>query len=427
MLGMRATTNLHGTLWRWHFLAGLAACPIVLVVALTGALYSFQPELEAWKDAALLRVEPGPARLPLDRLIASVPGGPDGCTPIGIDVSPRPDRSVRVWCSEGARREVLVDPYRGQVLGQREWEESLFGLVFRLHWDLLLGERGRLAVEWATSWVVLLLLSGAALWWPRGKRRGGGVFWPRGGLRGRQRLRDLHAVFGAYAVPVLFALAATGLFWTALAGQERWHRLVDDRAQRAWEAPPTSTVRAGGHRIGLDAAVRAAGLDLARDERALYLSPPAAPQAPYALFVYDPTYESPSRSEAIWVDAYSGALLDKVGWGDRSAIGKIDGAGYAVHVGAFLALPGRILACAAALVLAALSATGPWMWWKRRPRGGLALPPRARRVPWPMLAALAGLGWLLPAVGWTFIAVLAIEGLAWLWRRAFADAAGRIG
>jgi uncharacterized iron-regulated membrane protein len=82
---------------------------------------------------------------------------------------------------------------------------------------------------------------------------------------------------------------------------------------------------------------------------------------------------------------------------------------YAIHVGAILGLPGRILACLASLTLAALCITGPWMWWKRRPRGKLGVPPRAERFAWPLLAGIAALGFLLPTVGYTLLVAGVIE------------------
>jgi len=414
----RVTTRAYGVLWRWHFLAGLAACPILAIVALTGALYCFQPELDRWANRELVEVEPAGTRRPLDELLATATSR--ACTPSGVYAPGDPRRAMVVYCTEGARREVFIDPYRGAVVGAREVGGSFFGVVFALHWELLLGDVGRYAIEWATSWCVLLAASGLVLWWPRGKRRGGGVWWPRRRLRDRQWLRDLHAVAGAYTLPVLIALAATGLMWTALAGDRRWRPLTEDAAQQVFDHPPVSTA-ASSPRVGYAAALAAAGIDLASERRAIYFSPIGAePDAAYSFYVYDDSYEAPSLAEGVWIDAYRGAVLRRVTWSDRSAIGKLDGARYAIHVGALLALPGRIAACAAALVLAALCITGPWMWWKRRPRGKLGLPPRTRRVAWPALAALAAIGWVLPMVGWTLVALAAIELVVW-WRSTRAQ------
>ena len=34
------------TLWRWHFYAGLFVMPFLVVLAITGTLYCFQPQIE---------------------------------------------------------------------------------------------------------------------------------------------------------------------------------------------------------------------------------------------------------------------------------------------------------------------------------------------------------------------------------------------
>jgi uncharacterized iron-regulated membrane protein len=411
-----SATRLYGVLWRWHFVAGLIACPVIFIVALTGALYTFQPELEPLVQPDIMRVQPGPRLVSIDTLVAT---GAKVCAPSGFVMPSRDDRAATVYCPGGEeRREVMVDPYRGELLGERHPDSSLFGVIFDLHWDLMLGTTGRVLVEWASAWALLLMVSGAVLWWPRGKRRAGGVWWLRREVAGRQWLRDLHAVLGAYALPVLLALTATGLTWTLLAGDKRWRPLTEDAVHEAWQSPPKSTVVAGkaAQPIGFDAALRASGIDVASEPLAVYGEPPAKPDGAYVLLVYDDTFESPSRTWSVWIDAYSGKQLRRIEWRDHSVIGKINSANFSVHVGALLGWPGRIAACVASLILSALCITGPWMWWKRRPRGRLGAPPRARRIPWTLLVVMTGLGWLLPTVGYSLLAVVLIEGVLWIVR-----------
>jgi uncharacterized iron-regulated membrane protein len=406
-------TRLYGIVWRWHFLAGMLACPIILVVALTGAVYTFRPELERWTSPEVVEVTPAGAPHTLDELLAVVP---KTCTPIGITVPARPDRPSSAYCVEGERHEVILDPYRATILADRDVTGSVLNVVLGLHYDLLLGTPGRLAVEWASSLTALLLLSGAVLWWPRGKRKTGGVWWPRREVRGRQWLRDLHAVVGAYALPVMFAVTATGLMWTALAGEKWWHPLTDDAVHEAWDHPPTSTVVAGAPRIGAEAALRRVRPDAAADPRACWVGLPATADGSYTVFCYHPEDRRPAIASATWIDAYAGTPLLALGWDDRSAFGKLDSVAYPIHIGTILGLPGRIAVCVAALILAALCVTGPWLWWKRRPTGKLGVPPKARRRPYLALAALLVLGVLLPTLGATLVLVAVIELVRWLAR-----------
>lgn len=74
-------------LWRLHFWAGVATAPLLLFAALTGLLYVFTPQIEAWRHGHLDRVRPGLEHRPLDaqraaaeaavpgwRLAAAIPG-----------------------------------------------------------------------------------------------------------------------------------------------------------------------------------------------------------------------------------------------------------------------------------------------------------------------------------------------------------------
>ena len=40
----------HRTIWRWHFYAGLFCIPFVTWLSITGAIYVFKPQIEAWLD-----------------------------------------------------------------------------------------------------------------------------------------------------------------------------------------------------------------------------------------------------------------------------------------------------------------------------------------------------------------------------------------
>jgi len=402
----------YGIFWRWHFLAGAIASPLLAIVALTGALYAFQPEIERALQSSLAVVEPHGRPQALGEIERALPAG---CVARAYFFPGSPDHSWRVVCADD--REFAIDPYRVRVLGR--WKANgVFAAVRGLHWEMLLGKPGRIAIEWATSWAVMLMLSGAYLWWPRG--RSGGAWWPRRGVRrsARQRLADLHAVLGAYALPCLLAIATTGLFMTAWAGEGRWRRLHDNAVEQLYEHPPSSKVVPGAPRISAQQALAASGLLDGAHTVSMLL--PTTPEGAFALFGFDERFGKPSLGAMVYVDAYSGARLGELYWRDLSALGKLDRAGYSIHVGALLGLPGRVLACLASLVLAALAVTGPWMWWKRRPRGGLGIPPRAQRVPRALLVAIAALGWLLPTVGWTLIVVLAIELGRWTQRRWLA-------
>jgi len=65
-------------------------------------------------------------------------------------------------------------------------------VVFHLHGELLMGDRGSMVVELAASWAIVMILTGLYLWWPRNAGRFGGILYPRINQSGRVFWRDLH-------------------------------------------------------------------------------------------------------------------------------------------------------------------------------------------------------------------------------------------
>ena len=52
----------YNAVWRWHFYAGAFCVPFVLWLALTGAVYTWRPQVEALTEARYDRIVPLPAR-----------------------------------------------------------------------------------------------------------------------------------------------------------------------------------------------------------------------------------------------------------------------------------------------------------------------------------------------------------------------------
>lgn len=113
-------SRLYGIVWRWHFVIGLLAVPIVCVIALTGALYAFEPELSTLDDERLVIAEPADkvasldaqARAPFALDTAIALATTPQCKPTAMYVPSRRDRAWLVYCAQGEHRVQLIDPYR---------------------------------------------------------------------------------------------------------------------------------------------------------------------------------------------------------------------------------------------------------------------------------------------------------------------------
>ena len=58
--------------WRWHFYAGLLVAPFMVMLALTGIIYLFKPQLDPLMYGELLNVPAGHHSLSADELLKRV-------------------------------------------------------------------------------------------------------------------------------------------------------------------------------------------------------------------------------------------------------------------------------------------------------------------------------------------------------------------
>lgn len=224
------------TLWLWHFYAVLFVMPFLIVLAITGTIYCFQPQIEPLLYPHRLVVAPeAKPRLPTDALLARAQAAlPPGARPLRAHIEADPARSAEfVFALEGGAREsVYLNPYSGEVLGTLDVEHRFMQVDRMLHRKLLLGKPGELLMELAACWTLVMIGTGVALWWPRlaGERNatpGAGrgptlraALWPRFSATGRPFWKSLHSVIGIWLAVGALAFVLSGLPWTGSWGKQ---------------------------------------------------------------------------------------------------------------------------------------------------------------------------------------------------------------
>jgi uncharacterized iron-regulated membrane protein len=207
--------------WRWHFWAGLFVAPVLLLLAVTGALYLFDDAIERLVYRPLMVVAPGPAIAPASVQQAAVETAFAGARVRRLEWPHGPGRSAQwgIVDGSGVARTVFVDPYRAVVLGDLRSDRRLMSVISDLHGELMIGRVGDWIVELAASWTLVLLATGLWLWWPR-RWKLRGVLVPRVGTPGRRRWRDLHAIPAAGNALFVAFLVLSGLPWSGFWGEQ---------------------------------------------------------------------------------------------------------------------------------------------------------------------------------------------------------------
>ena len=194
----------------------------MLLLAITGSIYLFKPQLDSLMYPNLLFV-PGQdvtSVLPYSQQLQTVQRAYPNATISNITPSIAPDRSTEVAITTADNElTAFVNPYNGQLLGTRDENQNLQAIIRRLHGELMIGKIGDYLVELAACWGLVLLLTGLYLWLPRNGFSVWGVLLPRlNSTSKRVFWRDLHSVSGFYGAILIAILILTGLTWSGFWG-----------------------------------------------------------------------------------------------------------------------------------------------------------------------------------------------------------------
>ncbi len=409
--------------WKWHFLASLYVLPFMLLLGLTGGLYLYKPSIERWLYADLLTIEAQGTPLPLDTQLAAFDtvAAPSRIRELQVSDNPTATTRIEYDDANGTRTYGYVDPYSGEVLGLMARDGMFMRQVQNLHGELMLGGFGTKLVELAAHWAVVMFITGAVLWWPRGRKNV--IVTPAG--RGRTFSRSSHMFTGMLATILVVPILITGLPWTDIWGGGL------DRVQKAtgqssvslkWGGDvPGSTLDADGP-ISLDAAIA-----IARAEgivAPIALRP--ARDAEGSHWVGSASTNRTEQSELV-IDQYSGTVLARIDFADNPALAKAVSWGISFHRGEAYGWLNIAQNTLAALLAVALAVSGFVAWWMRRPEGSLGVPQAPdTALGWPMAALTVALMLLLPLMGASLLLALALDWVIFKrlgWFRASATPA----
>jgi uncharacterized iron-regulated membrane protein len=434
--GHDVTTLRKSLFWRIHWWAALIATPFALVAVLTGMLYLFTPQIEASLYGHLHRVEPAgrPIRPLDDAVVAAVSASAAGWSVSSVVPPHAANESVKVVMapdSSAAGHEhdhhglgvskppaqakpafglprqaviVYVDPYSAQVLGRMADRDRFGNWARRLHSRWLQTDGWRWMIELAASWLMVMLLTGIYLWWPRAGQRA----LPQKNAQGRVAWKQWHAFIGVALSVISFTILTTGLTWSQYAGGQ-----IRALRNALHQAPPRipggvrSTVVDGAQPLSWQAA-----WDEARQQVPsvpMQLTAPQQAMDVWRINAFDAS--QPAKRFDLLLDAYSGRALYYSDWRDQTVFAKATAIGIPFHRGEFGPWNQALLFLFGSGVLFSLL-SGWVMFFKRRQKG---LPAMPRLLPgaWKSLSVPFWLTSLLLFIAMPLLALSAVfVGLA---------------
>ena len=385
-------------LFQLHWFLGITAGLVLAIVGLTGALYSFEGEIlralnaDRWQ---IEKLESGPLA-PVE-LVAKIEAA-TGDRVSGLRVDSRHDGPGMAFLAPppGERRgpRIVFDPYTGQVLDNPVGQQ-FFGLMLQLHRFLAMGQVGKQITAASTLALIFFCLSGLYLRWPRQAlswRTWLTLDWKK---KGRSFNWDLHAVAGTWALLFYLCASLTALYWSY-----DWYRqgltqlLSDQKSQPRGEGRggPGGRGQPSGPAPEVDYVAVWQGLREAAGPHMVGWNlrlPPVAGQPATVFYILDDA-EHVGAFNQLQIDPKTGVVRQHERYADKSFKAQLLASVYALHVGEYFGMPGRILMMLASAAMPLFFITGWLLYLDRRRKKRAAQAARGA-----VSGSAAGEGWLV--------------------------------
>lgn len=383
-----------GVLVVMHRWAGLFLAVFLFISGLTGAVISWDHELDEWLNPQLFEAQgKGGASLPplvsADKLEAAdprllvtwVPLAVEPGHNLGLGVGPRLDPATGKAFELGFNQ-IALDPVSGEIRGKRMWgeisfsRENLIPFLYKLHYSMHIPDglgielgilfMGILAIVWALDCFIALWIS-----FPKGSpwHKSLAIRWRRGGARLNF---DLHRSGGVWIWGFLLILAITAISMNL--NQQVMRPLVSlfstltPSPFTGLRNPPDQPIEPVVSRD------RILQLAAAEAERRGWAEPPGSIFYEPEIGIYGVTFFEPGHehgdmglgNSSLYFHGKDGAPAGASVPGTGSAGDIFMQAQFPLHSGRILGLPGRVFISAMGLLVATLSVTGIIIWQKKR-------------------------------------------------------------
>jgi sulfite reductase (NADPH) flavoprotein alpha-component len=216
---------MHKTIWfKIHWILGITAGIILLIVGFTGATLSFEKEIMKAinSDSYYVKVVDGQEKLTTKELLERFQASNPKAKINSISFSSDADASSVINIAgegENARRGIskYINPYTAEVLPDLVGRD-FFSLMLRLHRWLAfpqeIREVGKQTVAISTVALIVLVISGIVVYWGRIKHAFFKSFTFKFKHKGRAFLSTMHSAIGMWVLPFYLLAALTGLYWS---------------------------------------------------------------------------------------------------------------------------------------------------------------------------------------------------------------------
>lgn len=355
-----------------HRWTGLTVGLVIVLMALTGAGIVFRPQLEPVLNSELLTVASCTERVTLDTLTANAQAGRPAAKLDYIRLVAGEPGAARMPAAAVRFTDqtfVYLDPCSGDVLGERHRYGGLLGTIEQVHRFRFMPNGSWITGTCALLFAVLLVGGGLYLWLPSALRGLKSSFAVGARPSGAARMSGWHRRVGVFASLIVLASVLTGLPQAF-----EWYKaaLYALAGSSMHASTPRSALLPGVARLPVETLWQRAQ-QLVPQPREMLMHYPVKPRAPVDLYLIERDAPHPNARSMLYLDAYSGKVLEFTPYAASSAGHKLYFWTLSLHTGLVGGLAGQLLLLAGALSVPVLAWTGTAGYLRRRRRSAASV------------------------------------------------------
>ena len=368
-------------LFNIHLILSIVFSIPLLVMGVTGAILSYQHELEALINAGSKKVEKTGEMQSVEKILQSFSEQTGAKQPVRLVVPKSDDEAFVIYANRNDA--YLVNPYTAQIIGKDRGTGFVL-TVMALHRNLGLAlsgnktaaEIGKQIVGASVVAMILLVISGVWLHSPRLRRKFIEAIKPNFKLKKYALFYNLHTSLGSLSAVIYLLICLTGLNWSY-----GWYNdAVMKLFVSSQNLPQASAPKAAASKDHAAASAKEEG-----KKPATYKFSDA--QRAYEIFrssgieykeftlmlaasdkidvrYYEPDAPATARPKGASVDLKAGKIAERKQT-EGITVGEFKDANYQLHTGYFFGLAGKILWSLVSLCMALFIFSGFYMTVKR--------------------------------------------------------------
>ena len=364
-----------------HLILSIIFAVPLLVIGVTGAILSYQHELEEIINLNSVKVEKTGEMLSTEKILQSFSEQTGVKQPVRLVVPKSDDEALVIYANRNDA--YLVDPYTAQIIGKDRGTGFVL-TVMALHRNLGLalsgnktaGEVGKQIVGASVVAMILLVISGVWLHFPRLRRKFIEAIKPNFKLKKYALFYNLHTSLGSLSAVIYLLICLTGLNWSYSWYNDAVMKLfVSSQNLPQASAPKAAASKDHAAAPAKDEGKKPATYKFSDAQRAYEIFRSSGIE--YKEFIlmlaagdkidvryYEPDAPATARPTGASVKLKEGKVAQQKQT-DGITVGEFKDANYQLHTGYFFGLAGKILWSLVSLCMALFIFSGFYMTVKR--------------------------------------------------------------